>query len=705
MVGENRPPPTSGPPSPNLLEAFPPLSLRDLPVGGRLGHFSDRWAEITKDSWVLSVVRTGYMLPFDSNPPLSPSPLFLGQNESPALEEEVHKLLLKGAVERVFPEDPGFYSRIFLVPKKNGKLRLIIDLSKLNAFLNVQSFSMETAIKVRNAILLNDWTFSLDLTDAYLHVPIHVKSRKYLRFTLKGQIFQFRALPFGLATSPFVFTRLMLAIATFLRLRAIVLFPYLDDWLVRNQCRHQLIKDKIFTVNLISSLGLLINYEKSDLVPSQNFVFIGMEFRTSENVVRIPWDRAQDILLLISWFQNQKKVTARMFLSLLGKLSAAAQFITLGRLHLRPLQMALFSQWKPHSLPLEHQIAISDAMIFHLNWWKNKERFIQGVPLKRPQVSHTVYVDASTRGWGAHVETQGFLCHGVWSPDQSLLHINILEMKAVFLALKHFQNVLVNSTFMIASDNSSVVAYIQKEGGTHSPSLCMEVWETLLWCHSHRITLRVRHIPGKTNILADRLSRMSKAISTEWSLKQSICNALFRVTGYPNIDLFATRLNNRLPLYVSPIPDSRALSVDALSMNWDRIHAYAFPPFHIIPKVLSKVRSHQCRIVLIAPFWPQASWYPELLQLVVQKPITLPLVPDLLSQLNGRIYHQNPQMLSLHAWTLSSSQSEIDNFHKELPIMSPELEEFPLGKSMMQNGKSLPLGAVEGKFLLSRPLL
>ena len=191
MVGENRPPPTSGPPSPNLLEAFPPMSLCDLPVGGRLGHFSDRWAEITKDSWVLSVVRKGYMLPFDSNPPLSPSPLFLGQTESPALEEEVHKLLLKGAVERVFLEDPGFYSSIFLVPKKNGKLRLIIDLSKLNAFLNVQSFSIETAIKVRNAILLNDWTFSLDLTDAYVHVPIHVKSRKYLRFTLKGQIFQY----------------------------------------------------------------------------------------------------------------------------------------------------------------------------------------------------------------------------------------------------------------------------------------------------------------------------------------------------------------------------------------------------------------------------------------------------------------------------------------------------------------------------------
>ena len=133
-----------------------------------------------------------------------------------ALVEEVNKLLLKGAVEKIEPEGPGFYSHIFLVPKKNGKLQLIIDLSRLNTFLDIQSFRMETANKVRQAIQPNDWAFSLDLTDAYLHVIIHCQSRKYLRFCLMGQAYQFKALPFGLATSPYVFTRLMVAIATYL---------------------------------------------------------------------------------------------------------------------------------------------------------------------------------------------------------------------------------------------------------------------------------------------------------------------------------------------------------------------------------------------------------------------------------------------------------------------------------------------------------
>ena len=167
-----------------------------------------------------------------TRPSLLPEPL------SQQLEEEVASLLSKGAVEEIIPESPGYYSRIFLVPKKNGKLMLIIDLSVLNHFVHTQTFKMETQRKLKDTVQLNDWAFSLDLTDAYLHIPIHHWSRKYLRFILRGRMYQFKALPIGLSTSPFVFTRLMTVIATFLRRRAITLHPYLDDWLARNQnCR------------------------------------------------------------------------------------------------------------------------------------------------------------------------------------------------------------------------------------------------------------------------------------------------------------------------------------------------------------------------------------------------------------------------------------------------------------------------------------
>ena len=142
------------------------------------------------------------------------------------------------------------------------------------------------------------------------------------------------------------------------------------------------------------------------------------------------------------------------------------------------------------------------------------------------------------------------------------------------------------------------------------------------------------------------------------------------MSGHPNIDLFATRLNNRLPLFVSPIPDSKALAIDAMSMNWDGIHAYAFPPFHIIPAILTKIRMHRCKIVLIAPLWPQRTWFPELLHLSIAAPIFLPVIPGFLTQKTGTgnsvLVHQNPQSLSLLAWILSNDQSQIKNFSRDI---------------------------------------
>ena len=239
------PPVEEPPPLRNIEVQTPlPLPLPNILVGGRLAHFAQNWAEITDDKWVLSVVRKGYRIPFLKHPILSPDPVFFQQPLSQQLEEEVASLLSKGAVEEIIPESPGYYSRIFLVPKKNVKLRLIIDLSVLNHFVYTETFKMETQRKVKDAIQLNDWAFSLDLTDAYLHVPIHPRSHKYLRFTLGGRVYQFKALPFGLSTSPFVFTLLMKVIATFLRKRAITLHPYLDDWLSRNQNRGRLLEHR-----------------------------------------------------------------------------------------------------------------------------------------------------------------------------------------------------------------------------------------------------------------------------------------------------------------------------------------------------------------------------------------------------------------------------------------------------------------------------
>ena len=103
---------------------------------------------------------------------------------------------------------PGFYGRIFVVPKSSGGWRPVLDLSSLNRFLLVLHFRMETPRSIRDAMHPNDWAVSIDLKDAYFHILVHPADRKFLRFVWKDRVFQFKALPFGLAPAPWLFTKI-----------------------------------------------------------------------------------------------------------------------------------------------------------------------------------------------------------------------------------------------------------------------------------------------------------------------------------------------------------------------------------------------------------------------------------------------------------------------------------------------------------------
>ena len=149
----------------------------------RTFQWEDDWPILWKNGRKLqttngsSVVQHGFGIPVSKIPPLSSVPIRISQSSSPFLREEIENLLNKRALERVQnPGTPSFYSRIFLVPKKNGKLRLFIDLSLLNRYIKKQSFKMETVKSVRQAMRLNDWAVSIDQTDAYLHVQNVPKS-------------------------------------------------------------------------------------------------------------------------------------------------------------------------------------------------------------------------------------------------------------------------------------------------------------------------------------------------------------------------------------------------------------------------------------------------------------------------------------------------------------------------------------------------
>ena len=114
-----------------------------------------------------------------------------------------------------------------------------------------------------------------------------------------------------------------------------------------------------------------------------------------------------------------------------------------------------------------------------------------------------------------------------------------------------------------------MVAYINKQGGTHSAEMCALLWKIITWCHHYHITLKARHIPGCLNVMADLLSRSNQVQSTEWSLHPQVFKQICQKWFTPHVDLFATHLNHKLPMYVSPVPDPKAWDIDALNINWN----------------------------------------------------------------------------------------------------------------------------------------
>ena len=212
------------------------------PVGYRLCSFRRDWLTNKCSNNVLNIITNGYVLRFISKPNLVRAPLI--QSDYKALQKElaltscIQSLLSKNAIERAENvKSLGFYSGRFLVPKPHQRWRPVIDLSKLNTFLLVEKFKMETPESIRASLTPGEWVSSIDLSDAYLHIPIHPNSRKYLRFCHRSQVFQFSSLPFGLATAPRVFTMIVKEVKLMALLRRIRLHQYLDDWLTRLSLR------------------------------------------------------------------------------------------------------------------------------------------------------------------------------------------------------------------------------------------------------------------------------------------------------------------------------------------------------------------------------------------------------------------------------------------------------------------------------------
>jgi len=169
----------------------------------------------------------------------------------------------------------------------------------------------------------------------------------------------------------------------------------------------------------------------------------------------------------------------------------------------------------------------------------------------------------------------------------------------------------------VESDNTTTVAYLMRQGGRWD-HLSETAEAFLQQCLKRNILLVARHIPGLDNTIADQLSRIRKLDIHDWMLNPQVFQQLCRRWGRPTIDLFSSRHNHLLPRWVSWRPQPGAWATNAFSLNWSSQNlglAWCNPPFKLLLKVLLKARSEGAHMILVAPLWPSAIWFPLLQQM------------------------------------------------------------------------------------------
>ncbi|KAI2646865.1 ORF V: Enzymatic polyprotein [Labeo rohita] len=238
-------------------------------------------------------------------------------------------------------------------------------------------------------------------------------------------------------------------------------------------------------------------------------------------------------------------------------MAAASNVIPFGLLYMRPLQWWLKTKgFSPRGNPLR-MIRVTRRCLCALDMWRKPWFLSQGPVLGAPCRRVTLATDASLTGWGAVMS--GHPARG----RQLTWHINCLEMLAMFRALKHFLPDLRDRHVLVRTDNTSVVSYINHQGGLRLRPLYKLAHQILVWSQGKLLSLRAVYVPGHLNLGADILSRQGPRPGGMDASPRGGEADLESVWSSP----------------VHPAP----LGLDAMVQTWPRLRLYAFPPDRSAP--------------------------------------------------------------------------------------------------------------------------
>ncbi len=590
------PPPSTGRPSRPEHASF---WLRNLHVPA------------TVKRWLLE----GFRIPFLQEPPPSFLPNYVRAENHDFVDSELARLLQTGAIVRV-EQRPHNVSPLTCAPKKNGKLRLCIDMRFVNESVQAPPFKLEDLTTLAPLLNPNDHLATADLSEGYHHLRIHPDHWKHLGLEWRGHFYVYTVLPFGLSCAPWAFTKFVRPLVEYLRMRGLRLVCYIDDFIIAAEPPLARSHVHIFRETMRAA-GFVLKDEKCHFEPSTSQTFLGYDIQTAPAVrFCVPADKRRAIRHeLKRLLSRDGPVPVRRLAHVAGLCLSVSRAIAPAKLLLRNLYRDIANApcWSA-------AVGLSDAARADLRWWiAALDGWNGACPLPRP-ADLTLSTDASDLGWGAAWDDR--TACGSWTEAMAARPINERESMAVLNALRIWGASWAGKTVCVQCDNATTVAHLNGFGRLN------ERLDTLARAiHSlaaeHGISLRAVHVAGTTNTSADALSRQEDR--SDWQLHPSLFRSLDRLWGPHTIDRMASFRTRQLPRYESRHNDVESLRADTLSALWSPSeNSYVCPPFSLIHRVLRHVQLSQCDATLIAPLWPGQPWWPLLRRLAVDYPIVLP---------------------------------------------------------------------------------
>ena len=391
---------------------------------------------------------------------------------------------------------------------------------------------------------------------------------------------------------------------------------------------------------MFQSLGFVIHPDKSMLEPTTS-----LEFFDSRNItLTLTWEKKVAIKMFCIEVLTSSCISIRQVACLLGKFSSSFIAVAEGKLHFRDLEREKTRALSKNKGNFDKYTTLSEEANAEVLWWRdNIETSVS--PILRDNPTIVITTDASLSGWGAC--GLGRKTGGHFRDTEKEEHINILETKAVLFGLKALCANINHKHIKVLTDNSATFGTINNMGSSKSIILDQHISAVWEWVLQNNNWITAAHIPGIYNVDADKESRKAET-RTEWKLNSKIfLTGIQKLGFYPNIDLFASRINTQLPRFVAFRPDPEAEAIDAFSLAWTDHKFYAFPPFICVDRVLQKIINAKATGIVVVPDWPNQVWYHMFTEIIIAD-VTLPSRSDMLqlpSDLN--MVHPLAQHLNL----------------------------------------------------------